>query len=169
MQYDPLNKGLIKENIDYVVFQIIPFNQTIFQVASDFMSSETGHYVIRPHEFIEILNEDGFKRLKNDELSIDDWQKLFDSYDADKILNLKIVDQGSVIPNIYYKGVFINSVENGMLPNYVAYFENFKFDKANSHKNGILLLIINFILTLMALILMSSFKLRKSDSQGIKK
>ena len=95
--------------------------------------------------------------------------KLFDSYDTNKILNLKIVDQGSVIPNIYYKGVFINSVENGMLPNYVAYFENFKFDKANSHKNGILLLIINFILTLMALILMSSFKLRKSDSQGDKK
>ena len=80
LQFDPLNRGLIKENIDYVVFQIIPFNQTIFQVASDFMSSETGHYVIRPHEFIEILDEDGFKRLKNDELSIDDWQKLFDNY-----------------------------------------------------------------------------------------
>lgn len=169
LQYDPLNKGLIKENIDYVVFQIIPFNQTIFQVASDFMSSETGHYVIRPHEFTEILNEDGFKRLKNDELSIDDWQKLFDNYGADKILNLKVVDQGSVIPNIYYKGVFINSVEKGMLPNYVAYFENFKFDKANSHKNGILLLIINFILTLVALIVMSSFKLRKGDTQGDKK
>jgi len=167
-QNDPLNKGKISENIDYLVFQVQPYNQTLFLVASDFLATESGHYVIRHHEFAEILGEDGFRRFKNDQLEQADWNRIFDYYGIDKILNLKVVDQGSVIDGLFYKGIYINGVEKGSVPEYVGYFEGFKVDKISSWDNAVLVLSLNFVILLLGLFLMMAIKFSQKKGRGIK-
>ena len=167
-QNDPLNKGKISENIDYLVFQIAPYNQTLLLVASDYLATQSGHYVIRHHEFAEILGVDGLERFKNDELTIDDWSSIFDYYGIDKILNLKVMDQGSIIPGLFYKGIFINAVEKGSLPEYIGYFEGFKVDKISSWDKSALLIITNFMLILIGLFLMMGVKFTEKKGRGLK-
>ena len=167
-QNDPLNKGKISENIDYLVFQIAPYNQTLLLVASDYLATQSGHYVIRHHEFAEILGVNGLERFKNDELTIDDWNSIFDYYGIDKILNLKVMDQGSIIPGLFYKGIFINAVEKGSLPEYIGYFEGFKVDKISSWDKSALLIITNFMLILIGLFLMMGVKFTEKKERGLK-
>ena len=167
-QNDPLNKGKISENIDYLVFQIAPYNQTLLLVASDFLATQSGHYVIRHHEFAEILGVNGLERFKNDELTIDDWNSIFDYYGIDKILNLKVMDQGSIIPGLFYKGISINAVEKGSLPEYIGYFEGFKVDKISSWDKAALLIVTNFMLILIGLFLMMGVKFTEKKGRGLK-
>lgn len=167
-QNDPFNRGKISENIDYLVFQIAPYNQTLLLVASDFLATQSGHYVIRHHEFAEILGVDGLERFKNDKLTIEDWDSIFDYYGIDKILNLKVADQGSIIPGLFYKGISINAVEKGALPEYIGYFEGFKVDKVSSWDKSALLMVANFMLILIGLFLMMSVKFTQKKGRGLK-
>lgn len=155
-QNDPLNKGKIEDNIDFLVFQIKPYNRTHLLVASDFLATSTGHYVIRHHELAEILGDGGLERFENDELSIEDWNLICDFYGIDKLLNLKVVDQNPQIDDLYYKGIIINAVYRGEVPKYVSYFEGFKVDKISSWNNAIILSLLNSLLTWILLYLLGS-------------
>ena len=106
-QNDPMNKGKIVDNMDFIVLQIQPYDETHFTVANDFFG-HTGHYVVRFHEFAEILGEEGFERFKTDELTLEDWDKIYDTYGIDKLLHFKIVDQDPELPGLFYKGIFLN-------------------------------------------------------------
>ena len=166
-QNDPLNKGKISENIDFIVFQVEPYNATLLLVAADFINSQSGHYVIRHHEFNEILGEEGLNRFKKDSLLTEDWDAIFNYYGIDKILNLKAKDQGSIIPGLFYKGISINAVEKGHSPEYIGYFEGFKVDKISSWNNAIGVVSGNFLLGLIGLFMMMSLQFSEKRGKGI--
>lgn len=166
-QNDPINKGKIVDNMDFIVLQIQPYDETHFTVANDFFG-HTGHYVVRFHEFVEILGEEGFERFKTDELTLEDWDKIYDTYGIDKLLHFKIVDQDPELPGLFYKGIFLNIAVKGEFPRYVSYYEGYKFDKITSFSNGVLVSIMNFLVTLLALFFMLGLKFSSKRGRGIR-
>lgn len=167
-QNDPLNKGKIEENINFLVFQIKPYDRTHLLVASDYLATKTGHYVIRHHEFAEILGKEGLKRFENDQLTNEDWSSICDYYGIDKLLNLKVVDQNPQISGLSYKGIILNSVHQGRAPEYVSYFEGFKVDKISSWDYAIILSILNTLLTGLLLLMLGSVSISKSGFGGFR-
>ena len=166
-QNDPMNKGKIMDNMDFIVFQILPFDETHFTVANDFLGS-TGHYVIRLHEYAEVLGESGFERFKKNELTIEDWDKIYEAYNIDKLLHFRVVDQEAFIPGLFYKGIYLNLGVKGEFPKYVSYYEGFKFDKVSSYSNGALVVVLNVLFTLFVLFLMLALKFSSKRGRGVR-
>ncbi len=161
-QSDPLNKGKIEENINFLVFQVKPYDRTHLLVASDFLATTTGHYVIRHHEFAEILGSEGLMRFENNQLTIEDWNSICDYYDIDKLLNLQVIDQDPQINGLSYKGIVLNAVHRGRAPEYVSYFEGFRVDKIASWDYALILSLLNILLTGLLLFILGSVSLSTS-------
>ena len=153
-QADPFFKGNLIDNSHVVLINITPFDSTFLQVALDFLGTETSHYAIRPHEIFNLLGDDGYDRYINNSLFESDFQKILNNYNIDKLYNLSVLDQGSVIDNLFYKGCYLNIVNKKQLsPKSVKYFESFKINKSDSYKKSVVLLIISFIIFLFLTII----------------
>ena len=148
-QADPFFKGSLIDNSHVVLINITPFDSTFLQVALDFLGTETSHYAIRPHEIFNLLGDKGYNRYINNSLLESDFQKILDNYNIDKLYNLSVLDQGSVINNLFYKGCYLNIIDKNQLsPQFLKYFESFKINKSESFNKSIVLLIISFIIFL---------------------
>jgi hypothetical protein len=148
-QADPFFKGNLIDNSHVVLVNITPFDSTFLQVALDFLGTETSHYAIRPHEIFNLLGDKGYDRYINNSLLKSDFQKILDNYNIDKLYNLSVLDQGSVINNLFYKGCYLNIIDKNQLsPQFLKYFESFKINKSESFNKSIVLLIISFIIFL---------------------
>ena len=166
-QNDPFNKGLLKTNVSYVLVQTIPFDATLNQVAIDFITSNTGHYTIRPHELTEFIGLEGRLRYQKDSLNTSDWNKIFDAFGTEKIVSIVIKDQGSVIPDIYYKGVSLNKAKVNGIPELINYYEDFKVDKVESWFNAVKIFIGNIALLCLGLLIMTSVHVNSKTGRGL--
>lgn len=165
---DPLNKGSLKENTDYLLLTFDPYDSLYFTVASDYLGSNSGHYCIRYHEVESILSTSGIARFKANQLIEEDWELICNYYGIDQLINLSIKDQGSVIPGLYYKGIYLNYYTKDDGFQYLNYFETFKVDKSDSWSLSIFgVALINVLLTFIGLFLISSTQFSASG-RGVK-
>ena len=151
-QNDPLNKGKIRDNMDYVVLHVTPFDQSLFHVSLDFLTTQTGHYTIRYHEYASILGSEGLERFEAGEMSDEDWMKMFTHFKVDKMLLLDISDLGSSVDGLSYKGVNLKKVVLGSKPEFVGHFEDFRADKRSSWSEAIWVSGLNYFLLFLVLI-----------------
>lgn len=164
---DPINKGALKANTDFVLVTVEPFDQTLFTVASDFLGVNTGHYCIRAHEIKSILDPEGYERYQNAALTDADWELICEAYSIDKIIHLGIKDQGSIIENIHYKGLYLGYFEIGKGYTYTNYFEAFRVNKSESWLISVIISIFNALLAVIGLFIISSFSFSKKG-KGLK-
>ena len=165
-QADPFYKGNLLDNSHIVLINITPFDSTFLQVALDFLGTETSHYAIRPHEIFNLLGNEGYDRYINNSLSESDFQQILDNYNIDKLYNFSVLDQGSVIENLFYKGCYLNIIKKDQLsPKFIKYFESFKINKSDSFNKSILLLIISFIIFLFLTIISFEDSINKIKSR----
>ena len=152
-QADPLYKGNLIDNTHYILFTIQPYDPAILGVCLDFIGTMSKHYAIRPHEISSILSENGVERYKANSLTKNDWEKILDYYSANKLYNFSIEDKGSIINNLYYKGINLNIVEQSELtPTFVKYFESFRLEKSNSFNNSLIMFLFSFLAFFMLLV-----------------
>ena len=165
-QGDPFYKGLLLDNSHVVIINITPFDSTFLQVALDFLGTETSHYAIRPHEIFNLLGAEGYDRYINNSLLESDFQQILDNYNIDKLYNFSVLDQGSVIENLFYKGCYLNIIKKNQLsPQFTKYFESFKINKSDSFNKSIVLLIISFIIFLFLIIISFEDSINKIKSR----
>ena len=146
-QADPFYKGNLIDNTHFILFNIDPFDDGLLGVCIDFLASETNHYAIRSHEVLSILGSNGFDRYKNNQLNNSDWQQILNHYNIDKVYNFSIADKGSLISNLYYKGVTLNVIKKeDSNPKAVKYVEGFKMDKSDSFISSICILILSYLI-----------------------
>jgi len=161
---DPINKGKIRDNTDFVLVGIYPFDRNLFLVVNDFFGTETGHYAIRYHELKKILTPEGFERYQNNKLDKTDLDAICEAYSISKLLYFQFVDQGSVIPNLFYKGVYLNTYEKGQSTfEFQNYYEGFRVDKSDSWTTAIIILLINIVFTGLILYLKLSLTIKIDD------
>ena len=165
-QGDPLYKGKLLDNSHVVIINITPFDSTFLQVALDFLGTETSHYAIRPHEIFNLLGNEGYDRYINNSLLESDFQQILDNYSIDILYNFSVLDQGSVIENLFYKGCYLNIIKKDQLsPQFTKYFESFKINKSDSFNKSIVLLIISFIIFLFLTIISFEDSINKIKSR----
>lgn len=159
---DPINKGIIRDNADFVLTGIYPFDKNLFLVTNDYFGSETGQYAIRYHEIRNILDSNGFERYKKNELIPKDLDLICNAYGTSKLLYIQILDQGSVIPNLYYKGVYLKTYTKGSSEiEFVNYYEGFRIDKSESWVTAIIIMLLNLCFTGIILFLKFSLSVKK--------
>ena len=163
---DPINKGDIRDNADFVLLGIFPFDKNLFLVANDYFSTETGHYSIRYHEVSNILDSIGFERFKNNELLPKDLDAFCNAYNISKILYIQVMDQGSVIPNLFYKGVYLKTYTKGSNKiEFVNYYEGFRIDKSDSWRTALIILIFNLLITACILFFKLTISVKKMNGE----
>lgn len=153
-QNDPFSKGNLLDNSHFILVNYSPFDLGILGVCTDFLTSETNHYAIKPHEITKIIGAQGFMRYKQNRLTQADWKKIFDYYRIDKVYNLSIEDKGSILENLYYKGVTLNVIDRDDLElAAVKYYEAFKIDKSESFTDSLYILIASYIVFFLLIII----------------
>ncbi|MBL6729826.1 MAG: ATP-binding protein [Bacteroidia bacterium] len=163
---DPINKGNIRDNADFVLLGVFPFDKNLFLVSNDYFSNETGHYAIRYHEVSNILDSIGFERFKNNELLPKDLEAFCRAYNITKILYLQVLDQGSVIPKLFYKGVYLKTYTKGSNKiEFVNYYEGFRIDKSDSWSMALIILILNLIITALILFFKLTISIKKMKGE----
>ena len=168
-QNDPLNKGKLRDNTDYLLLSVEPYDSVYFTVASDYLGTTSGHYAIRYHEVKSILSPEAFNRYRDQTMTNEDWQVIADAYGVDQLIGLKIKDQGSVIPGLFYKGIYLNyySTKDGF--KYVNYYEAFKVDKSSAWSTSLYVVgLLNFILAYLGLFFLSTAKFSKGSGRGFR-
>ena len=141
-QADPLLKGTLNDNTHYFLININPFDKNLLGVMLDFLSLNSGHYAIRPHEIADILGEEGFLRYEKDALNSEDHIKILDKYKISRLYNLSFEDKGSILDNLFYWGATLNTIDrNKPEKTFWKYFENFKKNKSDAYRNAVLLVL----------------------------
>ncbi len=165
-QQDPILRGTLGDNTQFILLTISPFDDIHHGTAIDLINSTTSHYSIRPHEISRILGKEGYNNFINNSLANNDWKKLLDYYQTDKIYNFHIRDNGSIRDHeIFYKGITFNIItDQESSPSFVRYFESFKISKSRSFYNTLFNLLIIFAL-FIALIFIGKEKLRSIKNQ----
>ena len=92
IQSDPVIKGSIKNNHQFVLINLDPFDETLLGVSIDYINSNTNAFTILSHEIIKIIGIDGYDRFKSNQLIYQDFEKLMLNYNVDKIYNFSIKD-----------------------------------------------------------------------------
>ena len=165
-QADPFYKGNLMDNSHVVLVNISPFDSTFLHVALDFLGTETSHYAIRPHEVFNIIGPEGYDRYMSNKLSKSDFRLILDHYSIDKLYNFTVLDQGSIIENLYYKGCYLNIIKNDELsPKFIKYFEDFRIDKSDSFTKSSIVLLISFLIFLILIIISFEESLIKIKSR----
>ena len=153
-QSEPTIKGPIKDNQQYLISNIRPYDDILSSVVNDFINSNSNLYHVQNHEILEILGHDGFVRFKNNQLNAKDFRKILENYEIDKLYNISILNKPTLIDNLFYSGVDFKIIKPGdfeLFP--VRYIENFRIDKTNHFRESflistLLLMIIFFVLLL---------------------
>ena len=152
-QSDPIIKGPIKDNNQFVLINIIPYDETLKGVGQDFLNMNTNSYSILSHELIKILGSDGFSRYKNNNLNKDDYKSIMEYFNTDRIYSFNINLKKTEINNLLYSGLTFNLIEKpNYIPKLVRYFENFRIEKNSNFSKSILLNIIFYFITLLILL-----------------
>lgn len=168
-QNDPLNKGRFRDNTDYLLLSVEPYDSVYFTVASDYLGTTSGHYTIRYHEVKSILSPEAFRRYRNHTMSNEDWQVIADAYGVDQLIGLNIKDQGSIIPGLFYKGIYLNYYTSNDGFHYVNYYETFRVDKASAWSTSLYVVaLLNFIFTYLGLFFLSTAKFSKGIGRGFR-
>ena len=157
---DPLFKGTVNENGEYVIVQVTPFDAMHVNVLLDFMSLNTPAYAIRLHEYANFLDPAGIERYQEGTMTTADLEAACDYYGVTRILILRLRDNGSIIPDaenptVFYKGVTLEAFRSGdeAVKDYF-YFETFRIDKATGWYRGVITLVLGALILLVALLLM---------------
>ena len=74
---DPLNKGKISENIDFIVFQVEPYKQIFCRCILSTLNRDIMLFVIM--SLMKSLGEEGLNRFKKDSLLTEDWDAIFNT------------------------------------------------------------------------------------------
>ena len=158
---DPLLKGMLKDNPHFLLFNIQPFDETLYTVGLDYFGVHTPFYAIRLHELESILGVSGYDRLKANTLDSNDYAQLMRFYGVDRMILLTVRDNGSGMPGMFYKGITFQTVQMPKAkPTYVSYFEGFRIDKSGSSKTATLIYILNTLIILIFLLGLSSVKIQ---------
>ena len=157
---DPLFKGTVNENGEFVIVQVTPFDAMHVNVLLDFMSLNTPAYAIRLHEYANFLDPAGVERYQEGTMTTADLEAACDYYGVTRILILRLRDNGSIIPDaenptVFYKGVTLEAFRSGdeAVKDYF-YFETFRIDKATGWYRGVVTLVLGALILLVALLLM---------------
>ncbi|WP_296636173.1 hypothetical protein [Polaribacter sp.] len=154
-QADPIYKGNLSTTSHFIIFEVEPFSFGHIGVLLDYISVNTSHYAIRPHEVKQILGEEGYNRYTKNTLSSKDYLKILSYYGIDDLLSISFSDNGS-FNNIFYKGIKLDVI-NSSNPNKVfyKYTEKFKLDKSDAFWTSLKLVL--FILLIVILIYFTLF------------
>lgn len=159
---DPLLKGMLKDNPHFLLFNIQPYNETLYTVGLDYFGVHTPFYAIRLHELKSILGEKGYERLKANTLDSADYATIMGFYNIDRMILLTVRDNGSGMPGMFYKGITFQTIQMPKAkPNYVSYFEGFRIDKSGSATNAKLIYILNTLIILILLLALSCIKIQR--------
>lgn len=164
---DPLNKGNFRDNTDFVLTTLSPYDDEMAMVVADYLGATTGHYCIRQHEILSILSEEGIKRYHKNALIDADYDSICAFYNIDQLINLNVVDNGADIKDLSYKGIYFNYYQKGKGLKYLNYFEAFKVDKSSARSKSILVAIVNFMLAFLGLFLINSASFVR-DGRGLR-
>ena len=177
---DPLNKDKFRENADFVLTTVKPYDDEMAMVVADYLGASTGHYCIRQHEILTILDDDAIERYYNNELTDADYDSICAYYDISQLINLDIRNNGKVVEQVdgeeeqttgidglSYYGLYFKYYQNGKGLNYVNYFEAFKVTKEEARTKSIFVASINFLLAFLGLILINTASFVK-DGRGLK-
>ena len=157
---DPLFKGTVDQNGEYVIVQVTPFDAMHVNVLLDFMAASTPAYAIRLHEYANFLDPLGIERYQKGKMTQQDLEAACAYYGVSRILILRLRDNGSIIPNaenptVFYKGVTLEAFRSGdEAVNDYFYFETFRLDKSMGWSRGVATLIFGAFILLVALLLM---------------
>ena len=144
-QADPVYKGALSDTSHFIILETEPFSFMHVGVLLDYISVNTSHYAIRPHEFKQILGEEGYGRYKNNELISQDYTKILNYYGIDNILSISLTDNGS-FDYIFYKGITLNVIKrNNPEKVFHKYTEKFKLDKSESFSTSLKFLFFLFL------------------------
>lgn len=158
---DPLLKGMLKDNPHFLLFNIQPYDETLYTVGLDYFGVHTPFYAIRLHELENILGEKGYERLKANTLDSADYATIMGFYNIDRMILLTVRDNGSGMPGMFYKGITFQTIQMPKAkPNYVSYFEGFRIDKSGSATNAKLIYILNTLIILILLLALSCIKIQ---------
>lgn len=168
-QADPLFKGNLSTTSHFIIFEIEPFSFGHIGVLLDYISVNTSHYAIRPHEIKQILGENGYQRYKTNALSSEDYSKILSNYGIDNLLSISLSDNGSFDP-IFYKGITLNIFNKANLKKvFYKYTENFKVDKLESFNSSLRFLLLLFLtLIVIYFILLSGYIKYDTSNGGLK-
>lgn len=157
-QADPLYKGNFSTTSHFIIFEVDPFSFEHIGVLLDYISVNTSHYSIRPHEFKQILGEEGYDRYIKKTLSSKDYLKILNYYGIDDLLSITVSDNGS-FDHIFYKGITLDIIKRSN-PNKVfhKYTEKFRLDKSEAFTTSLRFLIFLLInLTFIYFTLLSGY------------
>lgn len=130
IQSDPVIKGSIKNNNQFILVNLDPFDETLLGVSIDYINSNTNAFTILSHEIIKILGIDGYDRFKSNQLIYQDFEKLMLNYNVDKIYNFSIKLNKTSIKNLFYSGISFNIIKkNNYSQDFLRYYESFRINK----------------------------------------
>jgi hypothetical protein len=134
IQSDPEIKGPIKDNNQFVLVNLNPYNKTLHGVCTDFINMNTNSYAILSHEIFEILGLEGFQRYKSNQLVYQDYEKLMKNYNIDKIYNFSLeLDKTSII-KLNYSGISFDIIKkNKNTKELIRYYESFTIEKEGDY------------------------------------
>jgi len=157
-QADPKYKGNLSDTSHFIIFEVDPFSFGHIGVLLDYISVNTSHYAIRPHEFKQILGEEGYDRYMKNAFSSDDYLKILNYYGIDDLLSISLSDNGS-FDHIFYKGITLNVINrSNPIKVFHKYTEKFKLDKSESFNASVRFLFFLFLtLTFIYFVLFSGF------------
>lgn len=157
-QADPIYKGNLSDTSHFIIFEVDPFSFGHIGVLLDYISVNTSHYAIRPHEFKQILGEEGYDRYMKNAFSSDDYLKILNYYEINDLLSISLSDNGS-FDHIFYKGITLNVINrSNAIKVFHKYTEKFKLDKSESFNVSVRFLFFLFLtLTFIYFVLFSGF------------
>ena len=157
-QADPLYKGNLATTSHFIIFEVDPFNFGHIGVLLDYISVNTSHYAIRPHEFKQILGEEGYDRYVKNAFLSEDYVRILNYYGIDDVLSISLSDNGS-FNHIFYKGITLNVINRSSpIKVFHKYTEKFKLDKSESFNVSVRFLFFLFLtLTFIYFVLFSGF------------
>jgi len=166
-QADPLMKGTLNDNTHFFLINVYPFDKNLLGVILDFMSANSGHYAIRPHEISAILGNEGLMRYENDALNSEDYKKILDTYKISRIYNLSFNDKGSILKDLFYWGATLNTIDyDKPEKSFWKYLENFKKNKSDAFRNAILLALICLIFCFLVLRIFDTTNLKSLNLES---
>ena len=163
-QADPIHKGNLSTTSHFIIFEVEPFSMMHVGVLLDYISLNTSHYAIRPHEFKSILGKDGYERYVSNALLTEDYSKILNYYGTDNLLTISLSENGS-FNSIFYKGITLNVINKTNLKKvFYKYTEQFKVDKSDAFNTAFKSLIFLFLALIFIYFIMFSGYL-KYDSR----
>lgn len=168
-QADPIYKGNLSNTSHFIIFEVEPFSFGHIGVLLDYISVNTSHYAIRPHEFKQILGEEGYVRYMTNAFSSEDYSKILNYFGIDDLLSISLSDNGS-FDHIFYKGITLNLINRANLKKvFHKYTEKFKLDKSEAFKTSLWSLLILFLtLTFIYFTLLSGYLKYEVSNRALK-